>query len=62
MDAPRKVIVGYDLCEDFTQISCYSYKTFEPIPIGIRERMITSHPTVLGVKMIQSNGCLARMQ
>lgn len=33
MDTPRKLIVGYDLCEDFTQISCYSYKTFEPIPI-----------------------------
>lgn len=37
MDAPRKVIVGYDLCDDFTQISCYSYKTGEPIPIGASE-------------------------
>ncbi|HHV12077.1 MAG TPA: hypothetical protein GXX75_17525 [Clostridiales bacterium] len=34
MDIPRKVIVGYDLCDDFTQISCYSYKTQEPVPIG----------------------------
>ncbi len=51
MDAPRKVIVGYDLCEDFTQISCYSYKTFEPIPIGIREEDdLPLIPTVLGVK------------
>jgi hypothetical protein len=33
MDTPRKVIVGYDLCEDFTQISCYSYKSQQPIPI-----------------------------
>lgn len=33
MDTPRKLIVGYDLCEDITQISCYSYKTFEPVPI-----------------------------
>lgn len=33
MDHQRKLIVGYDLCNDFSQISCYSYKTFEPIPI-----------------------------
>jgi hypothetical protein len=33
MDNSRKLIVGYDLCEDYSQISCYSYKTFEPIPI-----------------------------
>lgn len=33
MDNSRKLIVGYDLCEDYTQISCFSYKTFEPIPI-----------------------------
>lgn len=31
MDSTRKLIVGYDLCDDYTQISCYSYKTFEPI-------------------------------
>lgn len=37
MDSPRKLIVGYDLCEDFTQISCYSYKTMEPIPISVQE-------------------------
>lgn len=51
MDAPRKLIVGYDLCEDFTQISCYSYKTFEPISIGIREEdELNLIPTVLGIK------------
>ena len=33
MDNPRKLIVGYDLCEDYSQISRYSYKTFEPIQI-----------------------------
>ncbi len=51
MDAPRKLIVGYDLCEDFTQISCFSYKTFEPIVIGIREEdELNLIPTVLCVK------------
>lgn len=33
MDNQRKLIVGYDLCDDFSQISCYSYKTFEPVTI-----------------------------
>lgn len=37
MDNPRKLIVGYDLCDDYSQISCYSYKTFEPIPISPTE-------------------------
>ena len=51
MDTPRKLIVGYDLGDDFSQISCYSYKTFEPIPIcpceGDEFYLI---PTVLCVK------------
>ena len=50
MEAPRKLIVGYDLGEEFTQISCYSYKSFEPIPISIREEEQTLIPTVLCVK------------
>lgn len=52
MDAPRKVIVGYDLCDDFTQISCYSYKTGEPLTIGISEDEGSDNkiPTVLCVR------------
>ena len=52
MDAPRKVLVGYDLCDDFTQISCYSYKTGEPLPIGISEAEGSDNkiPTVLCVR------------
>ncbi len=51
MDAMRKLIVGYDLCEDYTQISCYSHKTSQPIPIGIREEDEQNLiPTVLCVK------------
>lgn len=37
MGNSKKLIVGYDLCEDYSQICCYSYKTFEPIPIGSSE-------------------------
>ena len=37
MDTPKKVIVGYDLCEDYSQISCYSYKMHEAIIINAQE-------------------------
>ena len=37
METQRKLIVGYDLCEDYSQISCYSYKSFEPISISPTE-------------------------
>lgn len=37
MDSPRKLIVGYDLCEEASQISCFSYKSLEPVPISIRD-------------------------
>lgn len=51
MDSPRKLLVGYDLCEDYTQISCFSYKAMEPVQVSIRENdenyMI---PTVLGLR------------
>lgn len=50
MEAPRKLIVGYDLCEDFTQISCYSYKSLEPVPIGLSEEEDRPIPTVLCMK------------
>ncbi len=48
MENQRKLIVGYDLCEDITQISCYSYKTFEPIPVSPDDNEENSRiPTVL---------------
>jgi len=51
MDTPRKLIVGYDLCDDVAQISCFSYKTFEPVPISIREdEEKYSIPTLLCLK------------
>ena len=50
MDNPRKLIVGYDLCDDYSQISCYSYKTFEPIPISpVIDDDNTLIPTTLSV-------------
>jgi hypothetical protein len=51
MDTIKKLIVGYDLCEDYTQISCYSYKASEPVPISIREEdELNLIPTALCVK------------
>ncbi|HEX3075673.1 MAG TPA: DUF5716 family protein [Lachnospiraceae bacterium] len=47
----RKLLVGLDLCNDYTQISCYSMKTYEPESICYTnddsKYMI---PTVLGVR------------
>ena len=51
MENPRKLIVGFDLCNDYSQISCYSYKTYEPIPISPKEdEENTLIPTALAVK------------
>jgi hypothetical protein len=51
MDTIKKLIVGYDLCEDYSQISCYSYKTTQPEPISIREEdELNLIPTALCVK------------
>ena len=51
MDNPRKLIVGFDLCDDYSQISCYSYKTFEPIPISPdNDEENTLIPTALAVR------------
>lgn len=50
MDSMRKLIIGYDLREDTTQICCYSYKTQEPIAICMKEEEECKIPTVLCVK------------
>ena len=51
MDTPGKLIVGYDLCEDFTQISCFSYKRQEPVTISpAGEEDYSPIPTVLCIK------------
>lgn len=51
MDTPRKVIVGFDLGDEVSQISCYSYKTFDPETISPNEKdEFYPIPTVLCVK------------
>lgn len=50
MDSSKKLIVGCDLCEDYTQISCYSNKSLEPIPVGNGEDENCAIPTALCVK------------
>lgn len=47
----RNLIVGLDLCNDFTQISCFNNKTFEPDSISMypnQEKYFI--PTVLGIR------------
>lgn len=51
MSEQRSLIVGLDLCNDYTQISCYSNKTFEPESISMmKDQEKYFIPTVLGVK------------
>ncbi len=47
MESPKKVIVGCDLCDDFTQLCCYSHRAAEPVMIGLREEEESRIPTVL---------------
>lgn len=52
MDSPKKLIVGFDLCDDYSQISCFSYKTCEPISISpdSEDEEETLIPTALAVR------------
>ncbi len=51
METSRKLIVGYDLCEEYSQISCFSYKSMEPVPISAAEKdEFNRIPTVLCLK------------
>ncbi len=52
MDAMKRLIVGVDLCDDYSQLSCYSYKTNEPITIGLLEQTDQEEmiPTALCVR------------
>ena len=34
MEDGQKLLVGFDLCNDFSQMACYNYRTFEPESIG----------------------------
>lgn len=44
----HKLLVGFDLCNDYSQLACYNYNIFEPESVGEEadEYLI---PTVLGV-------------
>lgn len=37
MEQTKKILVGYDLCNEYAQISCYSYKSYEPISINDKD-------------------------
>ncbi|MFT4145737.1 MAG: DUF5716 family protein [Mobilitalea sp.] len=52
MDAMKRLIVGFDLCEDYSQLCCYSYKMNEPITIGLLEQTEQEEmiPTALCVR------------
>jgi len=37
VEGRKKILVGYDLCNEYAQISCYSYKTYEPVSISDKD-------------------------
>ena len=50
----QNLLVGFDLCNDYSQIACYNYRTFEPESICedlSKEQYLI--PTVLGVTNIK---------
>lgn len=48
----RSLYVGFDLCEDYSAISCFNPKTFEPEPICIgRDPKKHLIPTLLGMSL-----------
>ncbi len=47
----RRLLVGLDLCDDYTQISCYNEKTFEPECLGVDDQEEGQFiPTVMAVR------------
>jgi hypothetical protein len=53
MAEQRSLVVGFDLCEDYSQISCYSNKTMEPESICLNlDKTKYLIPTILGVKKL----------
>ncbi len=51
MSEQRSLIVGFDLCSYYSQLSCYNHKTFEPESICMTsDKTKYLIPTVLGVK------------
>lgn len=50
MNESRSLMVGYDFSNDYTQISCYSTKYYEPESIGVTDQEQYLIPTVLCVK------------
>lgn len=51
MGETKNLLVGFDLCNDYSQISCFSYKTYEPESICLTsDQSKYVIPTSLGVK------------
>lgn len=48
----QRLLVGIDLCNDYTQITCYDERIFEPVPVGndFGEEEYKRIPTVAAVR------------
>lgn len=61
MSEERSLLVGFDLCDDYSQLSCFNKKTFEPESI-LTDSEENSYliPTVLGVKKDTCEWCFGK--
>lgn len=55
MEAERRLLVGMDLGEEYTQINCFDFTTYEPMPIGrsIEGERVYEIKTALAVNPIK---------
>ena len=51
MKEERKLLVGIDLGKEITQMSCFDFTTYEPVPIGrkVHGERVYEIPTALAV-------------
>ncbi|MCX4321250.1 MAG: hypothetical protein OSJ44_16310, partial [Lachnospiraceae bacterium] len=55
MEEERKLLVGIDLGEENTQMTCFDFVSYEPVPIGrkIHGKRVYEIPTALAVNPLK---------
>ena len=55
MEEERRLLVGIDLGEENTQMTCFDFVSYEPVPIGrkIHGKRVYEIPTALAVNPLK---------
>lgn len=55
MEEERKLLVGIDLGQEVTQMTCFDFTSYEPVPIGrrVKEERVYEIPTALAVNPVK---------